>query len=109
MSLKYVVVDKDAPKYEYVGFCSKAMPIVTNGQATCILVSSIVFGPLALWFAACMDARGCNWNAIGFGLLMGFLPIIGWIWAIVWACECKKWNEKRETSKSVSSSTPLLQ
>ena len=77
------------------GFCAKAVPALSDGHSTCILVVAIFFGPLGLWFASCMDENGCNCDTFLLGLLMGFLPFLGWFWAIYWAWTVRAWNIER--------------
>ena len=79
----------------FVGFCAKAMPCLTDGQASCVSCLTIFFGGFGQWIAACMDENGCNCDTFLLGILSGLVPLGGWIYAIMWGCECKKWNKAR--------------
>ena len=79
----------------YEGWCAKAMPCLTNGQASCVSVLTIFFAGWGQWIAACLDENGCNCDTFLCGILSNVIPLAGWIWAIYWGCECKKWNKAR--------------
>ena len=85
-------------KEPYVGTCAEAMVCVSNGTADCILILNVIAPTLGTTLASCLDENGCNCKTFLLSVLQSLLVSVlglGWIWAIMWGCEVKKWNKER--------------
>ena len=82
---------------KWQGTCAESMVCVSENMANCILFFNIISPGSGTALASCLDENGCNCNTYGLAMLQAILVacVVGWIWAIKWACEVKTYNVAR--------------